>query len=255
MMGSTSPNSTVSGRGDWWELTNFDTNAISLRGYRFDDFQGVPESAIVITNDVIIQPGETVLFIQDMTPELFTTWWGEENLPENVQFVRYAGNGINATGDSITLWNSTALDAIDFIDRAEYVHLDLNFAPVRGISLSFWCDGFIEFGTPSVTNICGALGAAGSADLGSPGYVTNHPLRTLAPRFLGISRNAEGTHLTWKTQAGKRYELFAKDDLNAPGWLSLGEHTASTNFVITTDTEAVGAVRRFYRLQLLPELP
>ena len=38
---------------------------------------------------VIIQPGESVLFVgDDMTPEAFACWWSERNLPERVQFVR-----------------------------------------------------------------------------------------------------------------------------------------------------------------------
>ncbi len=42
---------------DWWGLTNFDTNVINLRGYRFDDYPRILEGAIIITNDLIIQPG------------------------------------------------------------------------------------------------------------------------------------------------------------------------------------------------------
>jgi hypothetical protein len=251
MMGSTSTNSTISGRGDWWELTNFDTNAVNLRGYRFDDFPGVLEGALVITNEVIIQPGESVLFIQDMTPDLFALWWGEENLPENVQFVHYSGNGFTATGDSITLWNPTALEPDDFIDRAEYVHLNFDFTPVRGISLSFWCDGFIEFGTSSVTNVCGTIGAASSADLGSPGFVANHPPR---PRAVQILRDAQGVHLTWKTQPGVQYELLGKDLLTVTNWTSLGQHPATDSFLTISDATATNTATRFYRLRIVPEL-
>lgn len=250
MMGSTSTNSTISGRGDWWELTNFDTNAVNLRGYRFDDFPGVLEGALVITNEVIIQPGESVLFIQDMTPDLFALWWGEENLPENAQFVHYSGNGFTAAGDSITLWNPTALAPDDFIDRAEYVHLNPDFTPMRGISLSFWCEGFIEFGTPSVTNVCGTIGAASSADLASPGFVANHPPR---PRAMQILRDAQGMHLTWKTQTGVQYELLGKDLLTATNWTSLGQHPATDSILTITDATATNTATRFYRLRVVPE--
>ncbi len=105
--------------------------------------------------------------MQDMTPEFFKEWWGEENLPENLQFFHYVGNGINARGDSMTLWNATALDRDDFLARAEYVQqLNSDFTPIRGISRSYWCDGFNEFGQPSVISECGAISAARSDDIG-----------------------------------------------------------------------------------------
>ena len=137
MMGGHSTNTSVSSHGDWWELTNFDTNAVNLTGYRFDDYPGLLDGAVVITNavvmqpmdiyvtnQVVIQPGESILFLSDMTPEAFACWWGEENLPERAQFVCYAGNGFQAVGDSVTLCNATATDPNDFLARAEYVNLN-----------------------------------------------------------------------------------------------------------------------------------
>jgi hypothetical protein len=252
MMGSLSTNTAVPGGTDWWELTNFDANAVNLRGYRFNDSPGVLEGAVVIAHDLIIQPGESVLFIQATTPDLFTSWWGEENLPENAQFVRYRRNGIKAEGDSMTLWNATALDDDDFITQAEYVHLNSDSTPMRGISRSFWCDGFVEFGEPSVMGVCGTIKAAGSEDIGSPGYVVNHPPRIIAPSALKIFRDAQDVHLTWKTQAGKRYELLSKDSLDAVNWTPLSQHAAPGAQLTITDTTASGAVRRFYRLRVVP---
>ncbi len=255
MMGGHSTNTTVLGHGDWWELTNFGTNAVNLRGYRFDDYPGVLEGAVVITNEVILQPGEAVLFIQDMTSESFASWWGEENLPEHAQFVCYVGNGFQALYDSVTLWNATALVSSDFIARAEYVNLNPDFTPVLGLSLSFWCDGWIEFGQTSALGQCGAIRAVESDDIGSPGYLTNHPPRTIAPRCLGITCEAQGVGLTWKTQSGKRYELQAKDDLAASTWTPLSQQTASGSELLTTDATASAAPRRFYRLVVRSDGP
>ena len=123
---------------------------------------------------------------------------------------------------------------------------------VRGISLSYWCDAFIEEGTNSVIGACGAIRAAASEDIGSPGYVTNHPLRTVAPRCLEITRDAQGVHFTWRTQAGKRYELQSKEALAASNWTPLSQHTAIGVQLTITDTTAIGAVRRFYRLSIVP---
>ena len=252
VMGSTTSNTTIFGRGDWWELTNFDTNPVNLRGYRFDDGPGVLEGAVVITNDVIIQPGKSVLFIQDMTPAFFTEWWGEENLPENVQFVRYFGNGFDADGDSITLWNATPVDVYDKLTRAEYLQaLNPDFSPIRGPTQTYWCEGYDEGGWMSVVGECGAIQAARSEDVGSPGYLTNHPPRTVAPRCLGILRDGSGVQLTWKSQAGRHYELLAKDDLHATNWTALGQHPAAGAQLITIDSTATNAAQRFYQLRVV----
>jgi len=253
VMGSRSTNTTIFGRSDWWELTNFDTNAVNLRGYRFDDYPEVLVGAFVITNDVVIQPGESVLFIQQMTPEFFIEWWGEENLPEGVQFVRYYGNGFDATGDALKLWNATPNSKSDYIDRAEYAQ-DINpdFTPIGGPSRTFWCGDCDEFGLASVVGEWGAIRAARSEDVGSPGYVTNHSPRTVAPRCLEISRNGQGVHFTWKTQAEKRYELLGKDSLEALNWTPLSRHTAAGTQLIITDATATNTVRRFYQLRLVP---
>ena len=271
MMGAHSTNTIVPGHGDWWELTNFDTNAVNLRGYRFDDYGGVPTNALVITNatvmqpgavfvtnQILIQPGESVLFLSDMTPEAFACWWGERNLPERVQFVRYAGNGFQANYDSVTLWNPTATQASDYTDRAEYVNLNPDFTPVRGTSLTFWCGGWIEFGQSSVLGDCGAVRAAEADDIGSPGYVANHPPRTVVPRppfCLQVSRDSQGVHLTWRTQCEMRYELQYKEDLAALTWTPLSQHSASGPQTITTDATSDGRPCRFYRLVALSDPP
>lgn len=256
MFGSASTDTTIFGRADWWELTNIDTNIVNLHGYRFDDFPGVLEGAVVVTNNLIIRPGESVLFIQDMTPEFFVEWWGEENLPEHVQFVCYTGNGLRAAGDFLRLWNGTALEESDFIDSAGYTNLDLeDGSPLRGISLTFWTDGFWDGGTNSIPSKWGTIKASSSADIGSPGYITNHPPRTVAPRCLRISSDNQGVHLVWKTQAGKRYELQGKDVLDAPNWTPVSQHTAVGSQLAITDTTAAVAMRRFYRLIVVPSSP
>lgn len=256
IMGSRTVGTTLFGRADWWELTSFDTEAVNLRGYQFDDGPGLVAGAVVITNEVIIQPGESVLFIQDMTPEFFIQWWGEENLPENVQFVMYAGNGFSALGDSVTLWNATPLDRSDFIHQVEYLQ-DLNpdFTPIRGPSRTFWCERFEEFGWPSVVGQCGAVRANASDDVGSPGYITAHPPRVVAPRSLGVSQDEQGVQHTWQTQMGRRYELQHRSDLGGLDWMPISQETATGVLLTTHDPIATGVAQRFYRLVVVSNSP
>lgn len=250
VMGSASTNTTIFGRGDWWELTNLDAEAVQLRGYRFDDDPGVLEGAMVITNDLVIQPGESILFISDMTTEFFIEWWGEENLPENVQFVRYFGNGFDARGDSMTLWNATAVDAFDWVARAEYLQiLNPDFTPAGGPSQTYWCDEYNEEGWSSTAGQCGAIQAARSDDVGSPGYRTNHPPRTVAPRCQGVVHDGMGVHLTWRTQPGRSYDFLGRDNLSSSTWTVLGRHASEGTQLVVTDNSPKGP-QRFYRLQV-----
>ncbi|MBL9170437.1 MAG: hypothetical protein JNN07_22060 [Verrucomicrobiales bacterium] len=255
MMGGRSTNSLVVGRSDWWELTNFDTDSVNLRGYRFDDFPRVLEGAWVITNDLVVRPGESVVFLQNMTPEFFTEWWGEENLPAGLQFVRYAGNGINAHYDSIALWNPTASDADDFITRSEYVHLDKNYVPIQGSSLSFWCDGRIEEGRMSQVGECGAIRAAKSADVASPGYYTNHPPRQVAPRLVTILHTEGAIQLTYTAQAGTTYEWLASGDLSAGKWTVIARQTAAGDRIEFKESTARGTSWRFYTARIALSSP
>jgi hypothetical protein len=255
MMGGRSTNSMVVGRSDWWELTNFDTDSVNLRGYRFDDFPRVLEGAWVITNDLVIRPGESVVFLQNMTPEFFTEWWGEENLPAGLQFVRYAGNGISAVYDSIALWNPTASEADDFIARSEYVHLDQNFLPIQGSSLSFWCDGRIEEGRMSQIGDCGAIRAAKSADVASPGYYTNHPPRLVAPRLVNIVHAESAIQLTYTAQAGTTYEWLASGDLSAGQWTVIGRQNAAGDRIEFKESTARGQRWHFYTVRIAPSSP
>jgi hypothetical protein len=255
VMTSISANAALLGFREWWELTNFDDYSVNLRGYRWDDSPSVLEGAFTITEDVVAQPGESIIFAQRMTREEFIDWWGAENLPENLQVIRYTGNSLSAAGDSIRLWNATATDRDDYIDSLGFVHLNEDFTSIRGFTRTFWCDGLLEFGQPSVLGECGAFQAARSEDIGSPGYATRFSSRGSAPRILQISRDAEGVHLTFETQSGRPYELQYKNSLSDPGWNVLSGQLGTGARLSLSDGLAPGAGQRFYRLVRLSQLP
>ncbi len=251
-MSHPSINTIVLGHDDWWELTNFDTNAVNLRGCRFNDLPGPSfGGAFVVANNVMIQPGESIIFARGMSPETFKDWWGEENLPENIQIITYNGHNFDEGGDAIFLWNGAAIDTSDYISSVNFV----NYA--TGVTLEFFRDDpdCLRYGCESVFGQRGAIRAMEADDIGSPGWTTNHPLGTHMPRFTSLLRSTSGASLTWKARAGKHYELQFKSALTNATWTPLSQHSATGLSLTTLDASATNATARFYRLQVLPDSP
>lgn len=72
----------VASKSDWWELSNFGTNAINLTGYKWNDNAGglIGGDALPF-NGLVIQPGESIVFVETLanicTNETqFRAWWG-----------------------------------------------------------------------------------------------------------------------------------------------------------------------------------
>jgi hypothetical protein len=252
-MSNPSTNTSVGGHDDWWELTNFETNSINLRGYRFNDDPGPSfEGAYVITNDVIIQPGESIIFARNMSAEAFKNWWGEENLPENIRILTYPSHNFEPATDSIYFWNAAAADLDDRVAWVNFTN------PTNGVTLWFDpSDPVIElYGEQSKLGERGTIRAVEADDIGSPGYRTNHPARVYAPRFTEIIRSMSGVRLTWTARPGKTYELQSATALTTDAVWSPVNQQSSTGFSVTLmDSSATNASRRFYRLQVLPDAP
>ena len=215
---------------DWWELTNFDTRPIQLQGYRFDDDSQSLTQATVITNDVVIEPGESIVLVEStaarpMTPEIFRQWWGPDHLPSSVKILVYAGPGLglSSSGDAVYLWNAAATEDGDFVcgvtfgaapanPRRTFVYnLDQPQpqAPVPG-SLTLLAE----------VNQWGAF-AATNGDVGSPGRVVE-PLR------LSTGLTPEGPYLEWFGPAGKTYVLEFSGTVSPPTWTVILETNAPT---------------------------
>ena len=250
-MSQASFNALVLGHDDWWELTNCDTNAVNLRGYRFNDWPGTFDGSFVVTNDVVIRPGEAIIFARQMSPQAFKDWWGEENVPENQQILTYSGNSFDSTGEHIYFWNATALDRLDYIAFVDVVNL------TPGVTLRFdKIDSVIGlYGEESIPGQDGAFQAVEADDIGSPGWITNHATRVYAPRLTTVVRDAAGVFLTWKARPNKRFELQFKNALSEARWKTLSQHTSRGFSFTVLDATAPDAAQRFYRLQLLPNLP
>src|SRR5258706_7946505 len=164
----------VSQNSDWWELTNFGTNALDLTGYSWNDKGG----GFVAANTVpfmgfTIGRGEWIVFFQSnspasMSPDQFRAWW---NIPVTVQAVIFQANGLGSTGDGIRIWgpsatsDADALDSVDFLDALRGSTFTYN--PSNGL-----------FGWISTNGVGGAFKAATAEDVGSPG-VTSGPVPTV----------------------------------------------------------------------------
>jgi hypothetical protein len=234
--------STCASHADWLELTNFDTNTVNLRGYRFSDrlsFAG----AGVITQAVTLLPGQSVILVEGITSADFAEWWGAGNLPPGLAIVSYTGLGFSARGEEIYLWNAAATDTGDSVDSRSFA------ASIEGVSLRFEVEeSDCHLGCDNAESEWGAFRAAECGDIGSPGYTTNGP-----PRLASIDRDPLGVHLTWHGVEGRTYRVEYNNAVQTTGWLSLGQVMATNSLPTRTDSSVSEWSRRFYRvLDLTP---
>jgi hypothetical protein len=230
----------VTGHGDWWEITNFGTNSIPLIGYRFDDSSAALKSAVTITNNAMIAPGESVVFVEGMTPDEFRTWWGTENVPPNVQVITYRGSGLSlsSVGDAINLWNAAASDDTDTVATAVFSTATL------GQSFGFNADSN-EFGALSEAGTFGSIIAPNGGDIGSPGYIRNHAALSRITKIEAISGKAM---ITWTAVNGKSYRVQSRPSLNAGSWAD-GPAVTASGATVTAEENMDPAGSRFYRIK------
>jgi hypothetical protein len=171
---------------DWWELSNFGTNNISLAGYSWNDdshggFLGAMNAPF--TNGLVIHAGESIIFSETKglvtDAASFRSWWG---ISDSVQVVILgAGPGLGAAGDSVRLWSTNIValgsntNGLDFeqapeflVDRADTLAATLGFSEYYNTNNGL-------FGSNSVVGINGAFQAATSTDVGSPGLASTNP--------------------------------------------------------------------------------
>ncbi|MCX8089833.1 MAG: immunoglobulin domain-containing protein [Verrucomicrobiae bacterium] len=240
---------------DWWELTSFDTRPFNLKGYRFDDDSQSLAAALTITNDVVIQPGESIVLVETtgarpMSPSSFRGWWGSNNIPAHVKILIYAGPGIgfSSGGDGLYLWNAVATANSDFIcgvtfgaasgspRRAFVYNVDNPGAqtPLPG-SLTLFA-----------TNGVNGAWAASNGDVGSPG-------RVIAPVLLEIVATGGGPMLGWASVPGRTYRLEARETLSAGGWTLVTHHVAGGDYTSLPGGSPLPA--RFYRVATVLPFP
>ena len=228
----------TSGHTDWFEVTNLDTNAVDLIGYRFSDRYSF-DLSYRITNSLVIRPGESVIFTERLTRDEFRDWWGRERLPADVQVTSYTGLGFSSAGDVINLWNSAETDPYSPVAAAGFLESAPGYSQ-RFLPPDYY---FVEDSTPGLD---GAFRAANGGDIGSPGYTANPP-----PRFLSVTCAGGELVLRGRVIEGKQYALLGKTNLLDAAWVTLGSY--STNDSVLTISQPSSQIGpRFFLLKELP---
>jgi hypothetical protein len=225
---------------DWWELTSFESQPVSLAGWRFNDNNGGLTDPYVISGPLVIAPGESVVFVEAITTASFKFWWGASNLPAGLQIVTYsgAGLGLGATGDGLRLWNDITTDTNDTIARVDFgaatTGVSFNYNPITAV-----------FGVLSQIGVNGVVKAASAPDIGSPG-------RYLAPVVspsLVASQSSGLIRIEFPVILGHRYTLESRSDLGADIWESTGDTLQATNNTRLFFEKATTTDERYFRVR------
>lgn len=231
---------------DWWEITSFSPAPVSLTGWRFDDNSASLASAITLTDtNLVILPGESIVFVERLTADQFRTWWGASNLPPGLKIVSYTGSGIGLSsgGDGLRLWNATATANTDTIDGVDFPAGD------PGISFNFDPDTR-EFGKPSALDVNGVVQAVatleGVKEWGSPGRIRAGDIvrPPTSPRLAAVL--AEGAlHINLQAEASRTYRLQRRSGADG-SWSTVGASRTPTadgpiSFTVPLPTEGESA--------------
>lgn len=220
---------------DWWELTSFDPETNDLTGWRFNDSTGGLNDAFILPPGTTIRPGESVVFVENLTPEEFRAWWGEANVPASVQVITYSGAQLsfNAVRDSLRVWDNRATSDAAVAARADFGAAD--------IGVSFIPDPATgQLSAKSQVGVNGAFRAVSGPDAGSPGrFLTN----TIAAVRLEGHLQGNSVRLTG-SRSMTTYLLEYSEDLSSGDW-KMVEATPVENSVSLPPSEP----QRFYRLR------
>jgi hypothetical protein len=237
-----------SGHYNWFELSNADTNAVNLQGYRFFDTPWL-EPAFTITNELIIQPGESIVFVEMMSPEQFMNWWGADNLPTDLDIYMYHGFALGITGEQLFLWNAAATDPYDYLSMITWPSANPGYSMecVNDCTYleDYGCMG--ECATDSSVGQNGAFRSADNTDIGSPAYTANPP-----PRIISIRRAGLYSRLYCRGVEGKTYQLMFLPEFSGGAWQPLQSQVAPSSLFEISDATAGTSPVRFYRLQQKP---
>ncbi len=223
---------------DWWELTSFEPGPVDLSGWRFNDDSGDLTNAFTLPAGLVIAPGESIVFADDLSAAQFRAWWGAA-VPAGARIVTYDGGGLalGPGGDSIRLWDATTTNTADTLLRVS------TGTATKGVSFSYQPDTG-AFGGLSQNGVNGAQRSATGTDTGSPGAW----LEPTAAPDIGVLLDAGNVRLTFQGVRHHWYTVEGSADMQTDPWTPQGPAVqANANGPVTLLAPAAGG-RRFYRV-------
>lgn len=237
---------------DWWELTSFEGYAINLKGWRFDDNSHslAPNNALTISNDVVIRPGESIVFVENYTPAQFRGWW--PTLPPDTQVVRYSGGGIglsSTSGDEINLWNAASLPGNELTERVTWY----TFASSpNGASLVYDPENLPLGNVINALSTNTVLGLAANGMIIATNGAVGSPGRVVAPVFATNVVAGGLSVISWNTVNTRTYAVEAATNLFPAVWTTFTNVTAGGTSLTVDEPARFGP--RFYRAAALVPL-
>jgi len=199
---------------DWWELTSFESQPVNLSGWRFNDSGGGLLDPYTNAGPLVIAPGESIIFAENLTTAEFGNWWGASNLPANLQIINFSGTGLAfaAGGDGVRLWDNVTVDANDPVASVDFG------AAIAGATFNY-NPATQQFGELSQLGVNGVFTAGAATDIGSPGWITDRPIFPV----LHITRTGTQVRIEFDAEAGRRYALEVREDVASGEWAATGD--------------------------------
>ncbi len=241
-----------SGGEDFFELTNFGAAPVDLTGWKYDDDTANPAVAFTF-GSISIGPGESVVFVEALTPSEFRNWWG---IPETTQVFTYSGSGLGlGQNDQVNIFDasdnlvvSLSYAAAGFTRSSGDPSLGGHAGPSAGggqVYFSLIWDPTSSVAAPRYTfamaGANGAFAAAQGLDVGSPGVVETGAAPTpLAPAFTSkpVTYGRAGLNLsvsvfTVSAQDGNGDSLTISAT-SKPAWVTLTDNGDGTATLSST---------------------
>jgi hypothetical protein len=225
---------------DWWELTSFEPEPVDLSGWRFNDDSGDLSNAFPLPAGLVIEPGESIVLVDDLTESQFRAWWGAA-VPAGARIITYDGSGLalGPGGDTLRVWDSATTSTADTLLRVT------TGQATRGVTFTYQPDA-AWFGALSVEGVNGALRSAAGTDTGSPGAWLPPPV---APEP-EVSVSAGRMRLTFLAVRHHWYTLEASADMQTEMWTRQGLALQAAADGPLELEAPVAAGQRFYRVKV-----
>jgi hypothetical protein len=162
--------SSANSTGDWFEVTNFDSQPVDITGYKMDDNSFALVSAVSLNGVTAIPGGGIAVFIESAAPATdiaaFRTYWGAR--ATGIAIGTYTGSGVSlsSTADGVELFDATGAE----VTRVSFA------VATKGKTFGYDPVTPSTFGTLAVDGQNGAYTATGTpSDIGSPGLPSMVP--------------------------------------------------------------------------------